>query len=195
MLSLLFGLLRLCAGIGAFPGCWRLHRKARNHRFMMTKGHALLVSFRRAHSPNAHLLLQEQAALDDEHLLDNRNHDSVALVDDGRHPVDLPADRSAIDLNRLVCEQFVDQLLTLMSDSRDLDTARLDNLLRDRNLFCEKRQDSLAALVWGAVVFGPRSHVASTHTCHCAHPECPVVRSDPLSPGRAPDAGSRGSQN
>ena len=47
----------------------------------------------------------------------------------------------------------------------------------------------------GAVVFGPRLHVASTHTCHCAHPECLVVRSDPLSPGRAPDAGSRGSQN
>src|SRR6516162_7482598 len=158
MLSLLFGLLRLCASLGAFPGCWRLHRKMPDHRFVVTKGDTLLVSFHRAHSPDAHLLLQEEAALDDEHLLDDRDHDGVALVSDRRHRVDLPTYRGPIDLHRVVREQFVDQLLPLVSDSRDLYAARFNNLLCDRNLFGEKRNDGLAGLVRGAVVFGPRWH-------------------------------------
>ena len=114
---------------------------------MVTKRDALLVSFHRAHSPNAHLLLQEEAALNDEHLLDDRDHDRVALVSDRGHRVDLPAYRGPIDLHRFVREQFVDQLLLLVSDSRDLDAARFNNLFRDRNLFSKKRDNGLAGLV------------------------------------------------
>ena len=135
--------MRLCAGLGAVPG----GRKVRDHRFVVAKAYGLLVSFRRTHSPHPQLLLQEQAAFDDEHLLDDRNDDGVALIDNLGHPVDLLADRGPIDLHRFVREQFVDQLLLLVSDSRDLDAARFNNLFRDRNLFSKKRDNGLAGLV------------------------------------------------
>jgi hypothetical protein len=70
---------------------------------MVAKGHAFPVSLRRAHSPDAYLLLQEQAALDDKHLLDNRNYNAVALFSDRRKRVDFPVDRDSIDLYHIVC--------------------------------------------------------------------------------------------
>src|SRR5262245_43745293 len=93
-LSLLLGLLRFFASHGLFPG-WRLHRKPRDHRLVVTQGHALLVSFRRTYSPNAHLLLQEQTTLDHEHLLDDRNDHDIALVSNSRHRLDVSPYRGA----------------------------------------------------------------------------------------------------
>src|SRR6516162_5209448 len=158
MLSLLVGLLRLCASLGVFPGCWRLHREARNHRFVVAKGHALLVSLRRVYSPDAHLLLEKEAAFDDEHLFDNRNHDGVALFPNGGHSVDLPVYRGSIDFHRCMCEQLVDQLLPLMGDPSDLDAPRFHSPFGDRDLFSEKRDDAFAGFCGSAVGIRPRSH-------------------------------------
>jgi hypothetical protein len=96
---------------------------------MVAKGHAFAMSFRRAHSPHAYLLLQEEAALDHEHLLDNRDHDRVALFSDGGHRVDLLADPNPFDFCRLVSEQFVNQLFALVRDPRYPDAPRFDYLL------------------------------------------------------------------
>ncbi len=96
------------ARIRILPGGWRLHRNPRDYRFLVADGHALPVSFRRSHPPNAHFLFQEQAALNDEHFFDNRNHNSVALFSDGRHRVDMLADRGPFDFYRLAREQLVD---------------------------------------------------------------------------------------
>src|SRR5271157_3762766 len=41
MLSLLVGLLRLYARSEALPDCWGLHRKARDHRFMLAEDHGV----------------------------------------------------------------------------------------------------------------------------------------------------------
>jgi hypothetical protein len=173
----------------------QIRQKARDYDFVVTKGHALLVSFRRAHSPNAHLLFQEQAALDNEYLLDDWNHDGVALVSDGGHRVDLPTYWDPIDLHRLVREQFIDQLLPLMSGSRDLDASRFNNLLRDGNFLSQKRNDGLAGFVGSAVIVGPRLF-GRFHQSRCLFSTGRVVaRSDPRSLGRAPDGGSQGSQD
>ena len=58
-----------------------------------------------------------------------RNYDGVALFSDRRHRVDFPVDRDPIDLHQIVRQQFVDQLLALMSDPRDLSTACFHGLL------------------------------------------------------------------
>src|SRR5271154_3097602 len=130
MLFLLVGRLRLYASLGAFSDCWRLHRDARDHRFLVAERHTLLVSLCRPHPPDAHLLLEEKASLDDEHFFDNWNDNGVALFSERRDRINLLANWRSFDFNRLPMEQFVDQLLALMCNPRDLDASGFDYLLR-----------------------------------------------------------------
>jgi hypothetical protein len=114
--------------------------------------HALLVPYRRPYSPDAHLLFEEEAALDDEYLLDNRNHNGVALFSDGGQRIDLLANSNPFDFCPLVSQQFVDQLLSLMGDPGDLNAAGFHDLFRDSDFFGEKRKNALGGS-FGPVVF------------------------------------------
>jgi hypothetical protein len=95
---------------------------------------------------NPHLLFEEQMALDDEHLVDNRNDNGVALFSDGRYRVDRPANPNPFDFRRLVSEQFIDQMLSLMCDPCHLDAGGLDDLLRNRGLFSNQRNNGFGGL-------------------------------------------------
>jgi hypothetical protein len=111
------------------------------------------VFFHRSRPADTHLFLEEEAALDDEHFLDNRNNDDPVLFSDGGHRLDLLADVDAADLRRLICEHLVDQLLALVRDPRDLNPAGFNRLLRDRNLFRREGNERL-----GGLVVGPKIH-------------------------------------
>src|SRR5262245_36124739 len=105
MLFLLFGLFgrrSSFASLGDFTDCRCFHWKVRDHRFVMAERYALLVSFCRAHSPDPHLLFEEQTALSDEYFFDNWDHDAVALLFDDRHRVNVLTNRNPEDLCRLM---------------------------------------------------------------------------------------------
>ena len=115
-----------------------------------SKGFELTSSY--AASRGLHLAYNAaytRAALDSEHLFHNRDNDDVAFFWNGGNHIDRLAYGYTVDLSCLASKQFVNQLLALVSDPRDLNPAGFNLLLRDRN-FLRREGDNLGNLIVGA---------------------------------------------
>jgi hypothetical protein len=86
------------------------------------------------------LFLQNQAALDDEDLLDNGNHRYVALLSNRRGGVYGPADCHTLDFYGLASNSFVDEVVMTYRVNMHANVS-LDFPPLNRNVFDVQRND------------------------------------------------------
>src|SRR5262249_5251005 len=119
----------------AFAGYRWLRRQSRDYGFLMTKHHTFLMSLRGSYTTNANFFLQDQMALEDDDLIDDRDYDCISLLSDRRNSVDTLANRCPTDVDTFTREELVDLLLSLMSHTSNPDPAGLYHSLQDGEFF------------------------------------------------------------
>jgi hypothetical protein len=68
---------------------------------------ALPVPLRHMKAPDMDFFFQNKAALDDDDLFHHRKNCRIAFLSDGRHAIDLTANRYSIDLHPFVVQRFI----------------------------------------------------------------------------------------
>ena len=72
-----------------------------DHRLLVTKRHPFLISFGGTHLSDTNFFLQDEPALDEEHLFDDGYDRDVAFLADLGKGIDGPADQHGFDLDAL----------------------------------------------------------------------------------------------
>ena len=115
----------------------------RDHSFLFSEHHGLLMLLRCAHASNANLFLENQPPLDNDDFLHDRNDRGVPFLTDGRHDFYGPADRYPFDLDPNPGQLLVDQLFPRPRYQSDLYVGLSNLAPRDRNLFDMKRNPQI----------------------------------------------------
>ena len=86
-------------------------------RLLFPKHHGLPMTFRDVDAPDPNFFLEHQATLDDDNFLHHRHDGGLALLADGWHGIDHPADWNPHDFDTGMIQLFVDNLLPFTRDS------------------------------------------------------------------------------
>jgi hypothetical protein len=96
----------------------------------------------RPHASQTDLFLQDEATLDNEDFLDNRDDRGVAFLSDGWGRINGSADRNTLDFNPLMSQRLINQLVT--SNRMEMHPNVPFNLSAlNRNIFAVQRDDDL----------------------------------------------------
>lgn len=110
----------------------------------------LSVAFDRTHLPDMQFLAQNEATLDNEHLLDDRDDDFGSRFAHRGGLRDLFADRHTLDLVGVAAQRNVDFLDLLRGGATDPHPSGLDDTLADvQSLFRESQNNLIDAVVVG----------------------------------------------
>ena len=90
--------------------------------------------------PDMHFLLEEELALDDDDLLDDRHNRYIAVFTNRRCGFNETADRHVLDFDTLVRQRFIDLLIPCLRDSGHANHCPLDHAARDSDLFDLQRK-------------------------------------------------------
>lgn len=93
---------------------------------------------------DVHLFFENEAAFDFEDFFNDGNDGDISLLAYGGHGLDWPVDGDALDFDLLELQQLIDELLMLVSYSRDLHTRCFDYALGDREFFFKDWNDGFA---------------------------------------------------
>jgi hypothetical protein len=93
--------------------------------------------------PDVHLFFKDQAPFHFEDFFNDGDDGDISLLAYGGHGFDRPVDGDALDLYLLELQQLVDELLVLVSHSRDLHARCFHYAFGNRELFFKDRDDSL----------------------------------------------------
>ena len=83
---------------------------------------------------------QNKAALNDHGLFHHRKNCRIAFLSNGRHGIDLTANRHSIDLHPFVVQRFIDKTLVLAGNGADLHHIARDLSFRCGGIFCVQQQ-------------------------------------------------------
>ena len=83
---------------------------ASDHCLLLPQDHSFLVALRHMKTPDMDFFFQNKAALDDDGLFHHRKNCRIAFLSNGRHGIDLTANRYSIDLHPFMVQRFIDKL-------------------------------------------------------------------------------------
>ena len=83
---------------------------------------------------------QNKTTLDDNGLFHHRKNCRIAFLSNGRHGIDLTANRYSIDLHPCVIQRFIDKTLVLAGNGADLHHIALDLSFRYGEIFRVQRE-------------------------------------------------------
>ena len=94
--------------------------------------------------PDVNLFFEYEAPFDFEDFFNDGDDGDISLLAYRGHDLDWPVDGNAFDLNLLELQQLIDELLMLVSYSRDLHARRFNHTFRNRELFFKDRNNRFA---------------------------------------------------